>query len=98
MASRGLGMCLAFLIMTIDPQAADWPRQQVARIIRQKIESGEYGPKLPSYHKLANELDVAPMTVQAALKILKDEGLVYGVPGRGTFVSPEAHRRSRPEG
>jgi DNA-binding GntR family transcriptional regulator len=73
--------------MSIDPDAADWPRQQVARIIREKIETGEYGPKLPSYQKLANELGVAPMTVQAALTILKEEGLVYGVPGRGTFVS-----------
>jgi DNA-binding GntR family transcriptional regulator len=72
--------------MTIDPHAADWPRQQVARILREKIEAGDYGPRLPSYHKLADELGVAPMTVQAAIKILKAEGLVYGVPGRGTFV------------
>jgi GntR family transcriptional regulator len=87
LASRRPGKYLAFLLMAIDPEAAEWPRQQVARIIREKIESGDYGPKLPSYHKLANELNVAPMTVQAALKILKEEGLVYGVPGRGTFVS-----------
>ena len=72
--------------MSIDPDAAEWPRQQVARIIREKIETGEYGPKLPSYHVLANELGVSHMTVQAALSILKDEGLVYGIPGRGTFV------------
>jgi DNA-binding GntR family transcriptional regulator len=85
-ARSGLGKSLAFLLMTIDPHAADWPRQQVARIIREKIASGDYGPKLPSYHKLAEELGVAPMTVQAALSILKDEGLVYGIPGRGTFV------------
>jgi DNA-binding GntR family transcriptional regulator len=36
---------------------------------------------------LANHLGVSPMTVQAALRILKDESLVYGVPGRGTFVA-----------
>jgi GntR family transcriptional regulator len=83
----GQGRSLAFLIMAIDPEAADWPRQQVARIIRERIAAGEYGPKLPSYHALANDLGVSPMTVQAALKILKDEGLVYGVPGRGTFVA-----------
>jgi DNA-binding GntR family transcriptional regulator len=26
------------------------------------------------------------MTVQRALAILKEEGLIYSVPGRGTFV------------
>jgi hypothetical protein len=35
--------------------------------------------------------DVCPagalaMTVQRALAILKEEGLIYSVPGRGTFV------------
>lgn len=74
----------------IDADAVEWPRQQVARIIRERIQSGQYGPRLPSYHALANELNVSPMTVQAALGILKAEGLVYGVPGRGTFVKEEA--------
>ena len=35
---------------------------------------------------LAHELGVSPMTVQRALKVLKDEGLLYSEPGRGTFV------------
>jgi GntR family transcriptional regulator len=79
------------VIVSIDPDAAEWPREQVARIIRKRIETGEYGPKLPSYQRLANELGVAPMTVQAALTILKEQGLVYAIPGRGTFVS-ESYR------
>ena len=72
--------------MVIDPESADWPRQQAARIIRERIEAGELGPKLPSIMALAEEIGVAPNTVAKALKILKAEGLVYGVPGRGTFV------------
>jgi DNA-binding GntR family transcriptional regulator len=35
---------------------------------------------------LAHELDVAPMTVQRAIRLLTDEGLVETRPGRGTFV------------
>jgi DNA-binding GntR family transcriptional regulator len=35
---------------------------------------------------LARELEVAEMTVQRAVNALKDEGLVYALPGRGTFV------------
>ena len=70
----------------VDPTAPDWPRQQAAKIIRERIASGELGPQLPSQMALAEQIGVAPKTIQAALDILKAEGLVYGVPGRGTFV------------
>jgi DNA-binding GntR family transcriptional regulator len=36
---------------------------------------------------IAHDLDVAPMTVQRAIKVLVDEGLVVTRPGRGTFVA-----------
>jgi DNA-binding GntR family transcriptional regulator len=39
---------------------------------------------------LAEELDVAPMTIQRALRVLKDEGLIYGKPGLGTFVTRDS--------
>ena len=71
----------------IDPYAPDWPRQQTARIIRERIASGELGPRLPSQMQLADEIGVAPKTVQKALDILKAEGLIYAVPGRGTFLT-----------
>ena len=86
---KRLGTSLTFLIMTVDPDAAEWPREQIARIIRERIASGEYTSKLPTYHALANELGVSHMTVQAALDILKEEGLIYGVPGRGTYVKEQ---------
>lgn len=70
----------------IDPQSPDWPRVQVAGRIREQIAAGELGPKLPSHMDLADQLGVAPRTVQRALEILRDEGLIYSVPGRGTFV------------
>ena len=70
----------------IDPESPDWPYVQVAARLRERIETGELGPKLPSHMELANQMGVAPMTVQRALKILRDEGLIYSVPGRGTFV------------
>jgi GntR family transcriptional regulator len=70
----------------IDPDSQDWPYQQVAALIRERIETGEYGPRLPSYMAIAHELDVAPMTVQRAIRELVAEGLVVTRPGRGTFV------------
>ena len=68
------------------PTWPQWPYQQVAAILRDRIDSGELGPRLPSHQQLANELDVSPMTVQRALKVLKDEGLLSSQPGRGTFI------------
>jgi DNA-binding GntR family transcriptional regulator len=41
---------------------------------------------LPSREKLAEEYCYTHMTVARALSILKDEGLIYGVPGLGVFV------------
>lgn len=74
--------------MVIDLTSPEWPREQAARLIRERIEMGEYGPKLPSIMRMAEELGIAPKTVERALDTLKAEGLVYGVPGRGTFVRP----------
>ena len=72
--------------MEIDPESPDWPYRQAATTLRRRIVSGELGPKLPSHMDLAQQLGIAPRTVQRALKILMDDGLVYAVAGRGTFV------------
>ena len=74
--------------MGIDAASPEWPYQQVAARIRERIAAGELGPRLPSYMTLAHELGVSPMTVQRAIGALRDEGLVVTVPGRGTFVAP----------
>lgn len=71
----------------VDPDAREWPRQQVARIIRDRIAHGTYTSKLPPIEELAREFEVAPRTVQQGLNILKDEGLVVSEPGRGVFVA-----------
>jgi GntR family transcriptional regulator len=62
--------------------------QQVADVLRAEIASGalEPGDKLQSIRNLAQRFRVAPMTAQAAVEILRNEGLVYTSPGRGTFV------------
>lgn len=78
--------------MGIDAGSPEWPYQQVAARIRERIRSGELGPRLPSYMDLAHELEVSPMTVQRAIKVLRDEGLVVTYAGRGTFVVPESER------
>lgn len=61
---------------------------QVADIIAQKIESGEYAPgqRLPSADDLAELHEIAPNTAIKALKLLRDRGLAEMSHGRGTYV------------
>ena len=87
-----MGWLVTVCGMGISADSPDWPYQQVAARIRARIRAGELGPRLPSYMTLAHQLDVSPMTVQRAIGVLRDEGLVVTRPGRGTFVVPEAER------
>ena len=60
----------------------------IAAKLRTAIRSGMYRPgmQLPSNSVLRDEHGAANMTIQNALKILRDEGLVEGRPGAGVFV------------
>jgi DNA-binding GntR family transcriptional regulator len=71
----------------VDAQSPAHPYMQVADQLRAAIASGEAGPLLPSIMELTEETGLAVGTIRRALKILMDEGLVYTVPGRGTFVA-----------
>jgi GntR family transcriptional regulator len=70
----------------LDPNSQAWPYEQVAGMIRERIAAKTWGPKLPSIMAISEELDVAPNTVQRAIRELVSEGLVITRPGRGTFV------------
>lgn len=67
------------------------PYRQLAAIIRGRVQSGELAPgaRLPAILAMAAEYQVSVPTVRKALALLKDEGLVTGVGGYGTFVSEE---------
>jgi DNA-binding GntR family transcriptional regulator len=76
--------------VTIDHGAAEFPFEQLARILRGRIQSGEYphGRKIPSLIALEQEFGLSSMTVRRAVNTLAAEGLLVKVPGRGTFVAP----------
>jgi DNA-binding GntR family transcriptional regulator len=65
------------------------PYRQLAALLRDQIESGELAPgqQLPSVITLAGTYELAVPTVRKAITLLKDEGLVTGVAGYGTFVA-----------
>lgn len=64
---------------------------QLANILRDMIKSGELQQRapLPSESYLQQEQGVSRGTVRMAVAILRDEGLVVTIGGRGTFVSPK---------
>jgi GntR family transcriptional regulator len=80
------------MIMTadLDPDGAEPLYQQLAAILRRQIADGTL-PKnrpIPSVARLVQEYGVARGTALHAIELLKAEGLVRTVPGRGTFVMP----------
>lgn len=62
--------------------------QQIAAEIRKAIMDGDLkvGSKLSSVRDLKDKFNVAVRTMQEALQVLKDEGLIVGQPGQGVFV------------
>jgi DNA-binding GntR family transcriptional regulator len=67
---------------------------QLAAILRARIESGELAPRrpVPSKRTLMQDYGVAGGTIDKAIGILRDEGLVRTVTGRGIYVVPEGQR------
>ena len=63
---------------------------QLAGILRRRIESGELArlDPLPSESTLTQEHDVSRDTVRRAVAILREEGLVFTIAQRGTYVGP----------
>ncbi|MGL5866585.1 MAG: GntR family transcriptional regulator [Dermatophilaceae bacterium] len=83
--------------MSLDPEDPRPPYQQVAAALRAAIltRTFEPGDQLPSQVDLARRYGVARMTIQQALRILKDEGLTFSRQGSGVFVR---ERTARPVG
>ncbi len=62
--------------------------EQVRDGIRQLILTGAIATdeKLPSVREMATELSINPNTIQRAYRELEREGVIYSVPGRGSFA------------
>lgn len=69
--------------------------QIVDKLERLIIGGGlEANYKMPSVRSLAMELSVNPNTIQRAYAQLEQEGYIYTVSGRGSFVAHECEWRS----
>jgi len=65
--------------------------ERVRDDLAQRITRQELGPgaQLPTERDLSVEYGVSRVTVRRALALLTEEGLVYAIQGRGTFVASE---------
>ena len=75
--------------MSIDRDGPTPVYVQLAAILRERIEAGDYAPgrALPSETTLMQEHGLARETVRKAVRVLRDEGLVQIVQGRGAYVT-----------
>lgn len=80
--------------MSLDPDDPRPPYQQVAHDLRASILTRRFEPgeKLPSGPELAKHYGVARMTVQQAVRLLRDEGLIVSRQGSGVFVRARTER------
>jgi GntR family transcriptional regulator len=74
----------------IDPQNMIPKYYQLANILREQIENGEFSEQdaIPSERQLEEKFNLSRPTIRQAIDLLERQGFVYRVHGRGTFVSP----------
>ena len=70
--------------------------EQIADSLREQIVKKLLAPdeKLPSVREMAAQMSINPNTIQRAIRQLEQEGYVYTVAGRGTFVATVNHKES----
>jgi DNA-binding GntR family transcriptional regulator len=66
----------------------------IEQALRTRIAELDPHAPLPSDAQLCDEFGVSRMTARGAMQRLVQEGLVYRVPGRGTFVAPTPTNRT----
>lgn len=73
-------------IVTVDADSPTPLYVQVAALLRARITSGELTSRLPSLRTITQEYGVSHITAEKAVQVLRDEGRVVTVVGRGTYV------------
>jgi len=82
----------------VDPRSPTPLYVQLADVIAADIESGKLEPDqlLPSETYLMQWHGLSRGTVRAAVRLLRDRGLVYTIQARGTFVSRQPPSEQAP--
>ena len=73
--------------MGIDHESSTPLYVQLAALLRSQIEGGTITKRLPSAKTLSQEHSVSHITAERALAMLKNEGLITPVIGKGYYVA-----------
>jgi GntR family transcriptional regulator len=62
---------------------------QIYMVLKDRIDTGMYkeNAMLPSENELVKEFEVTRLTIRNSIKKLKDEGRIYTLKGKGSFVN-----------
>jgi DNA-binding GntR family transcriptional regulator len=74
----------------VDHDAPEPPYRQLAGILAARIRRGDWAPNraIPSEARLVQEYGLARSTIRRAIAVLAEQGTVFVVPQRGTYVKP----------
>lgn len=80
-------------MITIDYQSRAPIYEQIVEKFQMLILTGALPPgsQMPSIRSLAMELSINPNTIQKAFAILEQQGFIFPVKGRGSFVAENDH-------
>lgn len=73
--------------MSVDHDSPEPVYLQLAAIIRGQIQDGTLTSRIPSVRTLAQEYGVSHVTADKSLSVLKEEGLIVSVRGKGAYVN-----------
>jgi len=82
---------LVYVVEMIEPDGPVPIYLQLVEILTQRIERGDWAANrpIPSEGQLVQEFGIARGTARRAVATLREQGLVFTVPQRGTYVAPE---------
>jgi GntR family transcriptional regulator len=82
--------------VSLQPASAPLPAYlQIEQALSAEIANLKPGDAIPTEHELCERFGVSRMTARAGVARLVEQGMLYRVRGRGTFVSrPRVHRQS----
>jgi GntR family transcriptional regulator len=76
--------------VSVDHDSPEPLYRQVAALLRARIDSGELTSRMPSLKTIAQQYGVSHVTAEKAMALLRDEGRIVVVIGRGAFVRSES--------
>ena len=83
--------------MKIDSNSATPIYEQIYKQLLEYITTGlmQTDDKLPSVRELSSSIHINPNTVVKAYRFLEEQGFIYSLPGKGSFVSSKQNVQTK---